>query len=254
VEEADKSGKLLARGYAQPWNVEAATLNALLESIRYRGTIMFFQQKTKGAFPLPEREQLLKPLQEAFSRASPDQAVEFSFEHRKRWTIFQREYRTDGLLFVKDGKFNCAFRNLAFEEVADPEAATVPFEGDPTRVPSRTGWTLAPEAGQSLVEADSGEFLGPKVFHNWIRLDLSRPWVSPAEPLAGTPAETVTPGAWEPSPVQAGGAVPGTRAEVEKQLDFLEELHGEGAVPDSTYQKKKQDLLDRLNALPAGVP
>jgi len=254
VEQQDKAGKTVSKGYAHPWNVEAATLKGMLESIRYRGTILLFQQKAQGAFPMPERELLLKPLQEAFSRATADQAVEFAFEHRKRWTIFQRQYRTDGLMFVKDGKLNCAFRNLAFEDVADPESATVAFEGDPTQAPSRTGWTLVPEAGQALVEPDSREFLGPRTFHNWIRLDLAGPWAPRPDPdAADQAAEAAGAGVTRELQGESEGAAFQSEAEIRRQLDFLEELHAEGAVPESYYRKKQQELLERMKAVPAGA-
>ncbi len=253
VEEVDKSGKTIPKGYSHPWNVDNRTLEALLASICYRNGVPFLKKKDREAFPKLERLRLLEPLRKAFARATPDQAVDFTLLHSKKWMLFQRDYLTDGLMFVREGAFHCAFRNIAFEELADPEGTAGPFRGDPTERPYRTSWSLEAGEGQALTEGDSGGLLGSRVFHNWIRLDLSRNWIVPDEQEvaeeAPPPVEVGT-AAPEPLEVQEPAASPPeSLEEIEKQLDFLEELYREGALSGLAYEKKKKDLLERAKAL-----
>ena len=251
VEQVKKSGEPVAKGYEHPWQVDTETLNAMLESIQYRQSVLFLNKKPREAFPQAERKKLLEPIREAFARATPDQVVDFSFVFRKKWTIFQREYTTDGIMFRKDGTFNCAFRNLAYEEMADPEGTSQPFLGDPTERPYRTTWTLKPIDGQILVKGGSG-LLGPKVYSNWIQLDSNRAWISQEKPLEEEPLpeSTATAVTEKQEEVPAKAAVSSDREEIEKRLHFLEELYKEGSLSKYSYENKKKDLMKRLEALP----
>lgn len=251
VEQVEKSGEPVPKGYAHPWQVDSEDLNAMLESIHYRQSVLFLNRKLQEAFPMPERQNLLEPLREAFARAGPDQAVDFSFVYRRKWTIFQREYITDGVMFQKDGRFNCAFRNLAYEDMVDPEGASQPFQGDPTERPYRTNWTLVPGEGQVLVEGGSGLF-GPKAYTNWIQLDLSCDWISQVKPAEEVPApeSSERTGTEKQEEPPQGTAASSEREEIEERLHFLEELYKEGSLSKYSYEKKKGDLQMRLEALP----
>lgn len=254
IKEVDKSGKTVPKGYSHPWDVDPLTLDSLLASIHYRQSVLILKRKDREAFPEPERRRLVEPLRKAFARATPDQAVDFSFVHTKRWMLFQREYLTDGILFVREGALQCAFRNIVFEELADPEGTTQPFRGDPTETPYRTSWSLEAGEGQQLVKGDARGLWGPKVFHNWIRLDLSRDWLRAREE-AKTEENREPEGveAEESRPKEGQGSVQSLaakREEIEEQLEFLEELYREGTVSALAYEKKKTDLLEQLHALP----
>jgi len=247
VQEVDRSGDPVARGYDHPWEVDSETLDALLGSIHYQQTVMFFHGKKHPAFPEPQRLQMLKPLQEAFAKATPNQAVDFSFYNKKKWLIISRENLTDGVLFRKDGKLNCAFRNLAFEDLADPEGSGEPFQGDPTQQPVRSSWKLDVSPGQELYRKEDGGLFGDQKFPNWIQVEIARPWPSPE-------AQEPVPAGVEPAAGTDGAAAARTgsssRAEIEKRLNFLEELHKEGTVSEAAYQEKKAELLKLLEETP----
>jgi len=249
VEKVEKDGgEPVFKGYEHPWVVSIDELDALLGSILYQQTVMFFHGKKRHAFPAEPRMEMLKPIQEAFAKATPNQAVDFSFTNRRKWLIVTRDTLTDGLLFRKDGKLNCAFRNLAFEDMADPEGSGEPFRGDPTEEPVRTSWVLFVEPGQDLMKKKSSGLFGPRKFPNWIQLDLARTWVKPAD------EKTRAAGAEEAVTESLAGDEPTTQAEIQKRLEFLEELHKDGAISDASYQKIRQDLLDlqKTTAPPAG--
>jgi hypothetical protein len=244
VEQVQKTGEPVSRGFEHPWTADIEELDGLLGSILYQQTVMFYHGKKRNAFPLPQRREMLKPLQEAFAKATPDQMVDFSFHHRWKWLIISRDMLTDGVLFRKEGKLNCAFRNLAFEDLADPEGSGEPYGGDPTQEPVRSSWVLSPGPGQDLVEKTSSGLFGGTRFPNWIQLDLARQW--PAAPEgeedAALPAAS---GAAEPPP---------TLTEIEKRLHFLEELHKEGALSEASYEKRKADLIELRDKASAPAP
>jgi hypothetical protein len=242
VEQVQKNGEPVAREFEHPWTVDTAELDGLLGSILYQQTVMFYHGKKKNAFPVSQRREMLKPIQEAFAKATPNQAVDFSFHHRWKWLIISRDMLTDGILFRKEGKLNCAFRNLAFEDLADPEGSGEPYGGDPTEEPVRSSWVLFLSPGQDLVKKKSSGLFGGTRFPNWIQLDLARQW-----PVASEGAE-------EARPEDSGDAEPVSLAEIEKRLNFLEELHKEGAVSDASYEKKKADLLELRDQASVPVP
>jgi hypothetical protein len=251
VQEVEKSGEPVAKGFDHPWEVDKETLDNLLGSILYQQTVMFFNMKKRKAFPSPQRLMMLKGLQEAFAKATPNQAIDFSFYSKKKWLIISRENLTDGILFRKDGKLNCAFRNLAFEDLADPEGSGEPFRGDPTKQPVRSSWKLDVSPGQELVKKDASGLFGAQKFPNWIQLEIARAWPSPVE-------EEEKPGKEEKAvqPEEQAEPDPGadSRAEIEKRLNFLEELHTEGAISEMTYQQKKKTLLEELDKVPPPKP
>jgi len=145
------------------------------------------------------------------------------------------------VLFRKDGKLNCAFRNLAFEDLADPEGSGEPFRGDPTQEPVRTSWVLFVGPGQNIVKKESSGLFGGRKFPNWIQLDLSRKWEEPEDEEEALSAELPE------------GEV-SSREEIEKRLNFLEELRKEGAIQEESYQKIKKDLLELLEQAGASPP
>ena len=243
VEQQEKeSGRPVSRDLDHPWDVSIEELDNLLGSILYQQTVMFFRGKKTNAFPDEQRREMLGPIRDAFGRATPSQVVDFSFTQHRKWLIMTRDSLTDGVLFRKGGKFHCAFRNLAMDDLGDPEGSGAVFRGDPTQEPVRTSWVLFVGPGQQLVKESSGGLFGARTFPNWIRLDLARSW-SPPEDAEAIPVEAV---ADEVRVGDAAEAVPVSRAEIEKRLSFLEELRREGAIADTVYEDKKQELMDLL--------
>ena len=249
VETLDENKQSVPREFEHPWDVEATTLNDLLGSMYYQQKVMFFKGKKKQAFPMPQRAEMLQPLQEAFAKATPNQWVDFFFHHRHRWLIISRELLTDGVLFRKDDKLNCVFRNLAYEDLADPEGTGEPFQGNPTKEPVRATWVLVLSPGQNLVKVEKPGLLGSKNFPNWVQLDLSQKWPAPEptkeELKAAEKAEKKALEEAGKEALPAGAAVAG-QAEIEKRLRFLEELRKEGTISEEAFKKKKKELMDLM--------
>ena len=248
VERLDKDKNPVPQGNDQPWEVDAETLEALLNSIRFRSVVVFFKGKPQPAFPNPQRLRMLKPLQEAFAKAGPNQWVDFSFQHRWNWLFVTRQLFTDGVLFRKNGKLNCAFRNLAFESIDDPEGTSTPFRGNPTKEPIRNDWVLVLQPGQNLKRIEKPGFLGPKNFPNWIQVDLARKYEPPEEEEKKLKEEKAKLEEEKDAleGVESGVEGAPTREEINKQMEWLEELHQEGAISDNAYKQKKNELEKML--------
>lgn len=246
AQRQDKSGEVVGKGYEHPWNVHIWVLDDMLQSVRYkRGRVIFGGAQTEEAFSASPRQALLRPLQKAFAQAGPDQAIDFSFiEHRSMLKVFQRVNLTDGIMFRKGGKLNIAFRNLAYEELGLDEGVG-PNREDPIASPMRSSWTLVAGDGQALAKTQGSAILGADTYTNWVELDLSWPWgVSDAEiieramPGMSEALDSVVEGELElPQPTVT------TREEVQKRLEFLEELYREGAVSEADYTSKKRELM-----------
>ena len=252
VAQKDRSGDWIEKGFEHPWKVDDQTLNALLSSIVFnKGSVIIGRKKLHPAFPEAERERLLDPIREAFARANPDQYVEFAFHQRRSWTVFQRVYFTDGILFRKDGRLNCAFRNLGFEELSGIDGEYEPYRGDPTEKPARTQWRLVPQEGQFLTPGDGGGLFAAKAFTNWIQLDLNRPWE-----VVETPEVEEAPPESEPAAEEATGEEPApmTKEEVQERIRFLEELYRDGALSEAAYREKRKALEAQYGALPGESP
>jgi hypothetical protein len=260
VEERDRSDAAVPKGFDHPWEVDRESLERLLASISYQKNILLYKGKPKRAFPENELETLLPHLQKAFSSASPDQYVDFSFVHKKSWTILQRRYLTDGLLFRKGQRLHCAFRNIAFEDQGRGDDGYGPYTEDPTVKPVYGDWTFILGQGQRLEYADKPGLLGSKTYPNWIELDLSLP---PTPSQAGStvkeaPKVLTTPpaGAQTGGEMQRGvlleeGATPAlSRKEIEEKLQFLDELKRQGLLSPASYDEKRKELLRALEALP----
>ena len=255
LERLDKSGSAVTKGFDHPWDVKAAVLDDMLQSIRYKtGKGVIGAGKLREAFPERVRHTLLKPLQRAFAKAGPDQEVDFSFvEIKSTLKVFRRSYFTDGVMFRKEGRLNVAFRNLALEQIGGVEQDDfAPNRQDPTASPMRTSWTLVAGDGQSLVRARDSGILGRSTYSNWVRLDLSWPWgVSDAAIL-----EQAMPGMVddlgkaldEKSPLPAPNSP--SREELQKRLQFLEELRREGTITERAYREKKQELEGLYHGAP----
>ena len=261
LEERDHSDKVVVKGFDHPWEMDTKTLERLLASIHYQKGIkhmLFYKNKPLRAFPEEELQAMLPHLQKAFSSATPDQYVDFSFIHKKSWAIFQRNYLTDGLLFRKGNNLHCAFRNIAFEEGGPGvEDSYGPFVENPTLKPVHGEWSFVLAEGQKLEYVEKPGLLGSKTYPNWIQLDLSfflQP--SSGEGLKGEkPAAVVS-----PPPVTTQGAeaskgvskepVTLSRKEIEEKLRFLDELHGQGLIAPESYEEKRKELLRALEALP----
>ncbi len=261
AERVDKSGMTVPRAFDHPWRVEISVLNDMLENVRYeKGKMLIGGGETVDVFPSLPRHALLKPIQQAFAKAGADQAVDFSFvEEKSTLKVFRRVYLTDGIMFRKKGELNIAFRNVAFEQIGGgAEESYEPNREDPLEAPMRTSWTLVAGEGQSLAQNEGKGVLGSNTYTNWIKLNLAWPWgvaeaATVGKPLPGVVDDLESALPKEPTPPEPA---PLNREELEKRLQFLEELRSEGLISERSYMEKKLELDRLYNRLPAqeGLP
>jgi len=259
IRETDSREGIAANWFDHPWQVDLATLESLLGSITYRRF-----NKVLDAFPSEIRTDLAAHLQRAFAKAEPDEVVDFSFTSgHAYWTVFKKRYLTDGVLFRRAGKLNCAFRNIAHETAVGSARSEQPWTGDPTKPHPRTDWELMPQEGMQFVR-----------FPNWIQVDLAFDWAARKRPketeTSAVPDRTELPGEGPAgaaeSPPAPAGLSPGaqlpaaqagteqslsiTRQEIDQRLRYLEELHREGDLTDKAYEQRKRELQKLMDQLP----
>lgn len=244
VEERDRAGAIVPRGFDHPWDVDGDALARLLSSILYRKEILLYTGKPSRAFPEAELRSLLPHLQKAFAEAGPDQWVDFSFVQVKTWAVVQRRYLTDGILFRKGTTLHCAFRNIAYEERGSPEDSYGPYLENPTSRPVPAQWSLVPGEGQQLEAVEKPGLLGSKTYPNWIKLDIPAILGSASRQPAANESSAPPPAAEVEE--HTGRSGPQSRQEIEDRLLFLEELNRQGLIAPSSYQEKREELLRAL--------
>jgi len=167
--------------------------------------------------------------------------------------FFKRDFFTDGLLFFKGRQLHCAFRNIALQEMA--EGGYDAYEGDPLHKAPQASWILVPGKGQRLAKGNKERFFSPDELAHRIVLSLAEiireEEQGPEEVLQIQAEGIVEPEAeGQKAPDES---LPQNREEVEKRLQFLEELYQEGTLPPAAYEEKKKALEKYYESLPEGT-
>ncbi|HVO51579.1 MAG TPA: SHOCT domain-containing protein [Thermoanaerobaculia bacterium] len=227
----------------------------------------FLKWREQGTIFAPEDVALLAPkLAEGLRRASPDQWVYFSSRNVPRALTFGSIRFSDGIAFVKDGKLNLVFGNIAFVENVD----TLPSKLDPRDIPTAADTRLAAKsvlgAAPPLIPGD--RWLGHERT-NWLVFDLAQvaatppppeavattPAAPPAAPPAAAPAVVAPappPVVVAPAPAASAGpssaasAPPPAPRDAEERLRKLKDLRDKGLITPEEYEKKRQEILKGL--------
>ncbi len=250
LEEQDKTGKVIPKGFDHPWDVDSGTLYRLLTSIYYQKEILLYNLEPSRAFPEKELKAMLPYVQKAFAAAGPNHYIEFSFSERKTWTVLRRTYLTDGVLFRKGPTLHCAFRNIAYEERGPSDESYGPYLENPTSRPVSVPWSLVPGPGQQLEIVKDPLPLGSTTYPNWIKLDIAAILESPGDTTEHEKPMPMMPSTQNGSYQSTDQWSPQSREEVKDKLRFLEELHEQGLISGSSYEEKRKELLKVLETLP----
>ena len=235
----DKGNKKLAP-FDHPREFTAGEMQAVFASVRFFKPGIFSvggkQGKEFDLLTADEAGILAEHLAAAFARAGSDQWVDFSLNVFRGQTFIGNYRLSDGVMFVKDGKLNLAFRNISLK--TNPEDQPNAF--DPTKGYRAFNKLVAGE-GQELVD------------ENWVVMDVKNlpkaKAKKPAPAPATTPAATTEPEIPEtttPAPAAAQPATPSAKAPVKERLLELQELYDEGLITREEYQKKRKEILEDL--------
>ena len=245
-------------GFEQPFDISLAKLNNILASIYFRRTnVLDDKGQRQQVFPKRVRRLLLKPLQDAFKKAKPDEVIDFSFMLGKTYLwVFNHDLFTSGIFFKKDGKLNLVMRVVRFQ-CDSYHSAVRQFVSDPTQKALRNDWEFILVPGLSLKKHQK-KGLGlfqESYYTNWLIIDMDRVY-KPVKTtvrhfekiLKNPPAVHQQPGPVDYSPPKSEVVRPGVPKsiddpQVRKRLRVLRELYNSGAISRSTYERKKEEIL-----------
>lgn len=263
IKFASKDGAAGRGGFDHPADISIVKLNRILAAVKYRDKNILKGKGIHPLFPKKTRALLLKPLHQALTQAKSDEVVDFCFLQPKGYLmIFTRELFTSGIMFVKDGKLHLVMRTVNFL-VENYYDATKQFVGDPTRRALSMDWQFVAGPGMELVKNPKAGLLSPEYYPNWLVIDLSHEFPQPVSKRGRRgrrPASLLPEGAkpvyqTRPDYPETGAVRPQTPAavapsdrlddpEVRRQLDILRELYNSGSISRSTYERRKNQLLN----------
>ena len=149
-------------GYSHPRVFEQNEMKFLLGSIRYQDKGLIGWTDAKAVFSAHELYVITPHIVNAFGKASNDDEVAFASDVSKSGMLLSQKRYTDGIMFIQDGKLNCAFANINIRSnVSDA------YEGDPRRISAGGLSRLLAGSWQSLHMSDKG------AHENWIMIDIT---------------------------------------------------------------------------------
>lgn len=224
----DRANRTL-RPLEHPYQVRPELMEKVLLSLVYFKPDQFSigskQGRTYELFTAEEAKLVAEPLSLALAQAGPEQWVDFSVQTFRGQSFVGNFIKSDGVMFIKDGKLNIAFRNIAKKTTPDDDRLGV---SDPTR--SYRSFTKLTAAEGFTIHADNWVILDPQ---NLGEPEAPAKVETPAEDAA--PAEDATP-AEEAAPARS----------VKERLVELQELYDQELITEEEYKQKRQEILKEL--------
>ncbi len=211
--------------FNHPVDLSAEDIERALSSITYFKPGFFSITGKEGdeydLFTDKEIDMIAAPIAEAFSRAGSTEWIDFSVYNFRGQAFLGNFIITDGVMFIKDGEFNVAFRNMAVKAAPDSrELNTL----DPTKS-YREFRKVVPHNDQDKIE------------DNWLALNLDS---MKAQEKEATPPEA------EAEAEASDKGPPAEERPAKERLKYLQELYDEGLITEEEYKKKRKEILEDL--------
>jgi hypothetical protein len=147
-----KGGETLAKHFGHPLTLSTARMAHILSRIDYRSDSSKTDSPREPVIPLETLYLIAKGMSAAFSKATPDQElVVMSVRRGKHWGIFDREYLTSLVAFVKDDLLYIQVARTDWEIPAQSRTQLPePREGEEVM-----NFRLLPSEGMTLATAQS---------------------------------------------------------------------------------------------------
>jgi hypothetical protein len=233
-----KSASGPALRYDHPVTLSSEQVGKILAAVGIEEFSFFKWRDESVLLAAEDAAQLAPKLADGLRKARADQWVYFSVRNTPKRMTFGAVRFSDGIAFVKEGKLNLVFDNIAYVENVD----TMPSRMDPRDAKTSENVRLTAKAPEvrggppALVPGD--RWLG-RERTNWLVFDLSPAGTPPEpQPVAVTPA---VPPVMAPPPTPA--AAP---ADPEERLRRLKDLRDKGLITADEYEKKRQEILKGL--------
>ena len=236
LREVVESGHSRPQGYGHPASLAPEKVRSMLGAVGFEEFAYFAWHDKGPLFTEDELSQLAPKLAEGLQKATADQWVYFSVSGMRSWLGFSTARLSDGICFVKDGRFNLVLGNISFALTEKVSGTAEPSWIDPRDLKTFENVRLTSKASDfgvapPLVSGD--RWLGSER-RNWLVFDFAAP---PAPAPEGPPSVTA-PAARAPE-----SSVPSDPAE---RLRLLKVLRDRGLITADEYEKKRQEILKGL--------
>jgi hypothetical protein len=185
----DADGKPIPQGYQHPAQLAPEQIKKIFEAVSFEEYSFFTWRKVDRVFSDSEVKRLQEPVSKALAQATADQWVHFATTDMKRefLAITATRHLTDGICFVKDGKFNLVLGNVNFELIAADREL---WRADPRDRFYFDSFRLFSDPAHGI--AIPPIVLNDKWFKkrrvNWLVFDLEK-FMQPPAPAPTTPAD-----------------------------------------------------------------
>jgi len=220
----DQNDNPVPQGYQHPAQLTPDQFKKILEAVAFEEYSFFAWRKVGRVFADPEVKRLQESLAQALGQATADQWAHFAIiaMRRELLSITATPHLTDGVCYIKDGKFNLVIGNVDFELI-EPDREL--WRRDPR---DRFGFDsirlrVDPEHGIDIPPIVEGDKWFKKRRVNWLVFDLAKFLTPPVE-------EQATP-------------EPGSVAE---RLRELKQLLDQGLITPEEYEQKRKQILEGL--------
>ncbi len=234
VKKAGGQNQDVSQGYDHPAQLTAKQINLILDNVHMKEHSLLKWSGPKKAFIEEDRSKLSPWLSEALGKANSFQWVNFSITSYKKSTLFKKEFLTDGICFIKDGKLNLVTTNINFnlheEEIDQDNVYKKPEKGDPRDIfySGVYRFITYPDKGISKPPIIEGDKWLKKEHYNWLVFDLEKLFSSQFEhekqPQIDIPQ----------------------KSDIKGRLKKLKELHDQDLISDEEYEQKRKEILNEL--------
>ncbi len=251
LEQKVENGEVIRGRFAHPGDISEHAIVFLLEELVYLDKSPIMGTPVKAAvFTKTEVSRLAPAICTAIHKADSGQWVRFLSIGREQGLVFKKKLKTEGVFFVDpNGSINVVFLYIKEPVPIDGPPALAfsrrePFEHDP----AASECSLVVEKGYMRYHKENG-----RVFHNWIEIDGTALFKEAEKTVKeGGTAVGVSKG--EPAP---GEPLPARSREIKKdwnteeqriwqRLKFLKSLYEEELITREEYEKRKKELLDKI--------
>jgi len=215
------------QGFDHPFEISVGQMEGLLRDVYRQEYDIFKWQEADSVFTENELKKLSPILVEAFQKATVDQWVHFAVMGQRPGLILKHFIFTDGICYVKEGRFNIVFSNIAIRWGDEREEI---YTGDPRELFRFPFVRLVPnpEKGIDLPPIIQGNEWLNKEHGNWLMIDVksaNNRFLLAEESKASEGKSQKTPAS---------------------RLQMLKELIDKELISKEEYEKKRKEILEQL--------
>lgn len=226
LQSRTQDGRAAPQGYSHPGTLTVGQVDRILAVVGVEEYSLFAWRERGPLFTDDERATLAPWITDALRQATADQWVRFSVTGRRKGLVLTTPHFSDGICFVKDGKFNLVLGNINFEALESTDRKAEPYGLDPRdRIEfPHERLTVPAGAGAAPPPVIPGDRWFGQERRNW---------------LVFNPGAFLSPPATSISPRPAAG-------DAAERLKRLKDLREQGLITAEEYEKKRLEIVQGL--------